>query len=162
MTTSKVKTSLFILLGIGIITTACKKDEEKKEEPPTKTEMLTGNNWVRTRIEIEPAIDFDGNGTQENNLTPYFAPCDLDDFMNLKTDKTYIYEEGPSKCDPNDPQVIETGTWTLNSDNTRLVLTAGNGGTTDYIIKALSNSSLVTDEQATIQGVNYTITTTYD
>lgn len=161
MTTSKVKTSLFILLGIGIITTACKKDEEKKEEPPTKTEMLTGNNWIRTRIEIEPAIDIDQNGTQENNLTPYYDPCDLDDFLNLKTDKTFIIEEGASKCDPNDPQVISTGTWTLNSNEERFVLTSG-GSSTDYLIKSLSPSKMVTEEQYTEAGVTYTLTITYD
>lgn len=154
-----LKSFAYSLMAISLITVSCKKDDKKNE--PTKTELLTGNNWVTTRIEIEPAIDFDGDGTQENNLTPYFDPCDLDDFLNLKTDKTYIIEEGASKCDPNDPQVVETGTWTLSSNNTRLVLSSG-GSSSDYLLKTLTANKMVTAEELVLNGVTYTITTTYD
>tara|TARA_R110000850_G_scaffold91940_7_gene195526 strand:+ start:190 stop:672 length:483 start_codon:yes stop_codon:yes gene_type:complete len=160
MTTNYLRPLLWSALLVGLTVTSC-KEEDKTDPPPTRTEMLTGNNWTRTRIEIEPAIDIDNNGTQENNLTPYFAACDLDDFMNLKTDKTYIVEEGPSKCDPNDPQIIETGVWTLNSDNTRIALTGG-GVTTDVLIKSISSSQWIGEEKFVDQGVTYTLTTTYN
>lgn len=142
----------------GLITfSSCEKEESDPE--PTMSEKLTGNNWSLSAYNVEPAIDADGDGTQENNLMPYLGACNLDDFWNFVASGAYTFEEGASKCDPNDPQIIESGTWLWNSDNTRLVINSG-GQTMDAKIIRLNSNEMIWEFTQVNAGVTYTFTQT--
>ena len=67
--------------------------------------------------------------------------CDRDDFVKFKVDKTFIEDEGLSKCSPSDPQT-ETGTWDINKDETKLLVPMVIGSTDLYDIVELSTSTL--------------------
>lgn len=138
--------------------TACKDDDDDNDEPApkTRTEMLTAKNWTRTSVTITPAIDYDGNGTQENDLTPYIPTCDLDDFYKFNSNTSFTREEGPSKCDANDPQVVYTGTWTWNSDETILTITPLGGETQEAKVTTLNDTEMVWNITFSSGGVNYT------
>ena len=56
-----------LAITASLIFTSCEKDEEEPPAP-TKSEMLTSRNWRMTALNVEPALDVDGDGTQENNL----------------------------------------------------------------------------------------------
>lgn len=129
--------------------------------PASRTQLLTAKNWSVITLTVEPAIDFDQNGTQETNLIPFIQACTLDDFERYATNGTYTFEEGASKCDPNDPQVYESGTWLWNSDETRLVRNNA-GQTSDVLVSALTNSSMTQVLTTVQQGVTYTFTATYN
>lgn len=152
------------MLSLTLVFSSCKKDSDSDPDPaPTKKDMLVGNNWVLIGYSISPAIDFDGDGTQENNLIPYFDACNLDDFIDMKSDNTYTNEEGPSKCDPNDPQVYETGVWGFNSDETIVIFTpAGGAGAYEYNISSLTSAQWVATDTFVDNGVTYTVTLTFN
>ena len=47
--------------------------------------------------------------------------CTKDDLVTFNANGTITDDEGPTKCDPDDPQTTTDGTWTL-TDNTKLTI----------------------------------------
>lgn len=163
---NSMNTRTFNRIGIILICTSllfsCKKDEETTTPAPTNKDKLVGKNWTLSAYSIEPAIDIDGNGTQENNLMPFLQACNLDDFYDLNSDNTYTAEEGASKCDPNDPQVFETGTWAFSSDGTLVIFSPNGGASYEQSIESLSTSVWEATRTVVQNGVTYTQSLTYD
>lgn len=147
------KINLLLIVSLFLATLSCKKDEE-----PTKKELLCGKNWTLVAETVSPAINL--NGTLITDLYSQLEDCSKDDIGIFNTNGTYTFEEGPTKCDVNDPQVWDSGTWVFNSDQTILVLT-GSDGTLNAKIVELTSSKLATSQEMTIDGIKYTITDTY-
>lgn len=124
-----------LLLAVVIITAnSCKKDEDEK----TKTDLLTGNYWKFTAMNISPAIEF--NGLEYSDLFGLMPNCSKDDLIKYNADGTLIFDEGPSKCDEGDPQT-ETGNWAFNADETKITETYDDGSFT-YDVVELTESNL--------------------
>jgi hypothetical protein len=147
------KINLLLIVSLFLAILSCKKDEE-----PTKKDLLCGKNWILVAETISPALNY--NGTLITDLYSQLESCSKDDIGIFNTNGTYTFEEGLTKCDVNDPQVWDSGTWVFNSDQTILVLT-GDGGTLNATIVELSSSKFVTSQEMTIDDVKYTITDTY-
>ncbi len=148
------KINLLLIVSLFIATLSCKKDEE-----PTKKELLCGKNWILTAETVSPAINF--NGILITDLYSQLDDCTKDDISIFNTNGTYTFEEGATKCDVNDPQVWDSGTWVFNSDETILVLTSPGNGTVNAEIIELTSSKIVVSQESTIEGIKYTITDTY-
>ncbi len=160
-----MKAQIYILIFSLVIFASCGNDDDSADTPAplTKTQLLTSAPWIGTASTVDPPVDF--GGTQITDLWAQTEQCDRDDLINLKADKTYTLEEGLSKCDDNDPQVYETGTWNLNSDETILTITAdgaSGGETINVTIVSISETQMVTESQDDFGGdITYTITSTY-
>ncbi|MFT5253867.1 MAG: PKD repeat protein [Flavobacteriales bacterium] len=83
----------------------------------TKSEIITAGPWKITAFKM-----FDGTTTTD----VYFLmdDCGKDDIFSFKTNGTYSNEEGATKCNQNDPTVIDTGTWSLSSDEKIFIVDA--------------------------------------
>lgn len=110
------KITLFVLVAVmATLVSSCKKDDDNNSNNPsggssaTKTEMITAKSWKVTGLTV---------GGQD--FYSQMDACDKDDLHTFKTDNTYIYDEGASKCDPSDPQVISTGTWKFTENETKI------------------------------------------
>jgi hypothetical protein len=164
MKLTALKAGLFFIAGLFLFT-ACSKDDDDTPPPPTKTQRLTAKQWRLTAQTINPGIQLEPGGPTITDLLVTYLPCQLDDFVKFNTNGTYSAEEGPTKCDPNDPQVIETGTWIWNADETRIIITPAGGSTADLLVTSLTSSQLVTQITFTdvVNGVpiTYTLTSTY-
>lgn len=160
----KVSKFLPMVLFLGVLSfSSCNDDDDEDDPtPPTKTELLTARNWIVEGLTVEPAIDIDNNGTQENNLIPFLAACNLDDFYDFNADRSYTIEEGASKCDPNDPTIVESGDWLWNSDNTRLIFEPNGGTTMEAEVISLTATELVAEFTVVDQNVTYTYTQTWN
>lgn len=88
----------------------------------SRTQMLTGKSWLIASVNIDPGVYLDNQLV--TNLTPYYGACLLDNTFTYKTDFTYVFDEGPTKCDPNDPQIDEAGTWAWSNGETQLTHTS--------------------------------------
>ena len=152
--------SMFAFIAL-FVTTSCSDDDEDEAPAPTRTQLLTAKQWKLNALTVEPALDIDGDGTQENNLIPFIPACDLDDIQKFNTDGTYTFEEGPTKCDPNNPQVYESGTWQWNTDQTRLVTNSG-GSTSDVLVTSITSTAMVQTETVVENNVTYTFTYTFN
>jgi hypothetical protein len=149
------KTSLLLIAALTIIALSCSKDESV-----SKKELLTGKNWILTAETVNPGIDF-GGGIIITDLFSQYDVCYKDNISNFTTTGTYTFEEGPTKCDSNDPQVFDAGTWTFNSDETILVVTSTTNGVTNLTISELSASKLVVTYEQTYNSIKYKLTSTY-
>ncbi len=148
------KTNLLLIVSLFLAALSCKKDEE-----PTNKELLCGKNWILTAETVSPAINFDG--ILISDLYAQMDDCTKDDVSKFNTNGTYTFEEGATKCDVNDPQVWDSGTWVFNSDQTILVITSPLYGTVNAEIIELTSSKIVISQESTIDGIKYTITDTY-
>ena len=151
-------TLLFIIASL-ISVSACKKDEDNNSTPQkTKSELLSAKPWKITALTVSPAIN--AGGTMITDIYAQMQACDKDDIYSFKSDKTYMQEEGATKCDPNDPQVSEAGTWTFSSDEKQIVQTS-NGSTESSALVELTETKLVISTTEVDGGITYTYTATF-
>jgi hypothetical protein len=132
------------VLGIG----ACKKDAAPAAK--SKTELLTQSNWKQLKFEEKT-----GSGAWIENTT--VPACEKDNNFIFGTTATYEQNEGATKCVPADPQVVESGTWSFQTNETQLLLTV-----TGSPIPTLVNLDQL-DENTLIISVSFTsgVTTNY-
>jgi len=157
----KVSKFLPMVLFLGVLSfSSCNDDDDDDDEPaPTKSELVASKNWMTTGLTVSPGLAIGQNGNLENNLIPFSAACNLDDFWDFNADRSFTFEEGASKCDPNDPSVIASGEWLWNSDETRLILEVGTESEERKVL-SVSTTEMVWEFTVVDQGVTYTYTET--
>jgi len=72
----------------------------------TKAELLIMGTWKYIGATINPASDYYGDGTLATNIFDIMKACEKDDFETYKTNGTWEYNEGPTKCDASYPQIF--------------------------------------------------------
>ncbi len=101
-----------LLISIVVVISSCRKDEELEK---TSKDFLTAGNWQITALKIEPGIEYMGIV-----LTDIYSfaikDCSKDDLITFNSDGTITEDEGPTKCNPEDPQTVTENTWTLSED----------------------------------------------
>ena len=148
---------LFMAASLAAVTFlgSCKDDEK------SNTELLTDNCWIATSITVDPPYP---TGIPGQTVTDWYAQldqCDKDDIVCFKGDGTYTSEEGATKCDDSDPQVIESGTWTFNQGETVINISESGGDSYEYEVIDLDKNTLKFKQLFdNIGGVNYYITIT--
>lgn len=146
-----MKNIYFCLMAMLCLSlSACKKGASSK----TKTDYLTQKSW----IEIAERSNTD-NGAWTDEFGNYQA-CESDNILKLSKDGTFTIDEGASKCSVNDPQVSESGTWKLTSNETKLTVTEG-GITNDITIQQVDDNSMVLVQEYTISGHTFKSEQTY-
>jgi hypothetical protein len=99
-------TYFVLMLMIASFVFSCKK----KDPEPSPRQKIIGK-WKMIA----------GSSTVGGITTPA-AACELDDITEFKTGDIYTIDEGPTKCDPADPQT-RTGPYSLNEAGTTLNIT---------------------------------------
>jgi len=125
-----------VLVAMGLLTfgvIGCKDDGD--DLPPeikdkTRTEMLTEGSWRVEEGTIVPSIDIDiaGNVITVDEYWDLLAyqgggqvmDCDKDNVMLMHMDSSVVLDEGPTKCDVNDPQTEDGGDWFFINDETQI------------------------------------------
>ena len=108
----------------------------KKDNNVSKTTLLTTGSWNIT----SSLNDDDGDGIYETDNLAMSPACFKDNYFTFFTNGQFEINEGPTKCDPMDPQT-ETVSWQFASNETKLVI---DGDTFDLV--DLSNSTLIIKE----------------
>lgn len=140
-----------IILCFLFIALSCKKDEKSK----TKPELLTNGSWHVTAYTVDPAVDWDGDGTDETNVYAIMESCIKDDRTTFVTGGTGELDEGASKCDDSDPQTIPL-TWALDQNETKLTVQGD-----EYLIETLTETQMVIKQIEVESTVTYTHTVTF-
>lgn len=143
---------------------ACKKDDEDNNNnvgnSASKTQLLTSGNWKQTSDYINPAVDADGDGDKENELFDFFEPCSKDDLLIFAANGTVTFDEGASKCNSDDPQIIDQSTWKFIDNETKVVI--GTGAYADTVqLTELSSTILKLNFSYKEDDINYTETLSY-
>ncbi len=124
---------------VVIFMSSCSKDDDNPtESTKTVNEYLTAGNWKVTALTIDPGVNINGVV-----LTDFFAQmpsCTKDDLTKFNSNGTITDDEGATKCDPNDPQTTNDGTWVLSADNTSVTMSYPGEDPTTVVISQLDGS----------------------
>jgi len=145
---SRIHLGIWLLLVTGSASLlSCKKD------PPVKsrTELLSTGTWKRTALTSNPAYDWYANGTSDTDILSYMWPCEKDNFDTYRTNGMIEVNEGPTKCDPSDPQTWSVS-WEFIKNETVILFE----GSYEYIIDELTETTLKLRGTFEENGVTYT------
>ena len=143
----KVLSFLSVIFSI-VILGSCQKDDSSSPPPPkTKTELISASVWKYN----DAKIDSDNNGTGDVALPAGVVDaCTTDNTIQFTSNGNGTVNEGPTKCDPADPQTFPF-TWNFTSNESILnfssSLFAGVGG--DFKIISLTDTELVLSKTIT-------------
>ena len=110
----------------------------------TPNEAFTDKYWKLETITVSPAVDLDMDGKPDTDMRILLADCQKDDAEMYKSNNKVMKHEGSEKCDEEDPQESEVGTWKYDVSTKKLTLNK-----TDYnkpevlTVKEVSSGKLV-------------------
>lgn len=154
------KTALFSLAMLSLVfSTSCQKDKDDGPGTPDVAEMISGT-WQMTALTVDPAIDWFGTGTQVHNIYAQLPTCVKDDLTVFNKNGTVSFDEGPTKCFPEDPQTTG-GTWALSVDQKVLSVTQ-EGETESWEIGEINTNGMKFEyEETDDNGLTYTFSVTF-
>lgn len=109
MIKATLKLMPFFLFTI-ITFNSCKKNSDQK----SKTELLTQKDWVMSKYELK------SGGSVWIDETQYWQDFSKDDHFVFRTNNTVEQNEGATKCDASDPQIVDTGSWAFSDNETKI------------------------------------------
>lgn len=130
-----------IVLAFAFFVYSCSKggDSPTPSSTATKTQLLTSSDWGIAGIQHK-AVSASVWTDDFTNL----GACVKDNRVAFKANGAYESNEGATKCNASDPQILETGTWSLTTNETVLVVQATNGTQIlNATIETLTASSLI-------------------
>lgn len=104
-----MKHKIVILAFSFLYLWACKKDEK------TTIEILASHPWKLSAATINPGLVNPANGSVISDLLAILGTCLSDNTYSFTSDGKYVEDEGPTKCDPTDPQT-NSGDLNLSAD----------------------------------------------
>ncbi|MEN9609976.1 MAG: hypothetical protein RLZZ628_790 [Bacteroidota bacterium] len=140
-----------VLMILVVFAVSCKKEK-------TKIELLTEKAWLTTAIAVNPGIPA-GNATI-TDLFSQLQPCVNDNMLTFSADKTYLEEEGATKCNASDAQTVETGKWSLNEGETVLTKVGTDKITRIFDLIELNGTTLKMNETKSLHNEKYTLSYT--
>lgn len=129
------KKSLLVLTASAVlIFSGCSKDDDNSSSTPTQTnlQLLTAHGWRMTNFYV--------NGIDVTST--YYTACELDNILTFNTDYTYVEDEGATKCNASDPQIVDSGTWGFGNNQTILIYAPGTPSEADFNITQLNANNL--------------------
>jgi len=141
----KLAINLSIFTFLLFVFSSCNKEKVK-----SKTDLLTQKAWKIQKLETK-----EGNNPWEDDF-PTWDACSKDDRYVFRANNTYEFNEGLTKCDPSDPQIIDTGTWSFTNNETKLLIDGD-----EFTIVSLTDSNLILSSQETIQGITFQVKITF-
>jgi len=141
----KLAINLSIFTFLLFVFSSCNKEKVK-----SKTDLLTQKAWKIQKLETK-----EGNNPWEDDF-PTWDACSKDDRYVFRANNTYEFNEGLTKCDPSDPQIIDTGTWSFTNNETKLLIDGD-----EFTIVSLTDSNLILSSQETVQGITFQVKITF-
>ncbi len=142
------KIFVYSLFFVGFVIFASGCSEKIEPTPLTYTKLLTGDTkkaWLFSSIIV---ID-DGVADPPLAARDVIPPCFADDqyVFHAGSERKFELTEGSTKCDPRDPDVYYTDSWTLINANAQLefVFPVLTGQQLPYTIKTLTANTLVVE-----------------
>jgi hypothetical protein len=105
-----------------------------------KLALLTTPRW---RISAYTSTEVTNGQSTTTDVYATTAACARDNFYKFNTDKSFIFDEGPTNCGLGLPQTFQEF-WDFDANETELVMSATRGGSihTRYQIRQLTSTTL--------------------
>lgn len=144
------KMPLLLFSGYLLLANSCSKID--KEVTPTvlgRTQLLTQKAWIQV-------AGREKTGSADWYDTFLSKPaCEKDVQYVWKSDGSFNYNNGSTKCSSTDPQIFDQGTWLFTTNEMILSTQENGGGGDDFTIIQLDNSTLVFQEQLGSTTIEY-------
>ncbi|MGK2861830.1 MAG: hypothetical protein ACSLE0_07840 [Chitinophagaceae bacterium] len=133
--------SIFILVSMLHINCS-KEDSPAPPSSKTKTELITKAAWKFSDAKV--------NGS---SVSAFLQTCQKDNILTFLTAGTGTADEGPSKCDPSDPQT-NPFTWNFQTNETILFVSTPffSGGSSNFTLVSLTETELVISQNINVSG----------
>lgn len=137
---------LFFASALALVFVSCKKDKDEEAAPAITMQSLAGT-YALGSVTVKTA------GSAEEDITDdTFEPCEKDDRLTLSANGSFSNADAGTVCDPT---TAGTGTWSLTTNNTKIVIDGE-----ESTIQSYTNGVLKIGQSETFGGVNYTVTFT--
>lgn len=124
-----MKKTLWSLLALAALSTACKKEEEPA---PSKESQLMAKNWqITDHLQII--------GTQTPSVYAQMQDCVKDNLYRFSTNNVLSRDEGATKCFTSSPQT-DTIYWTMTGEAS--LITVWDLDTTRYTIESVNETQM--------------------
>jgi Lipocalin-like domain len=133
-----LKLSCFIAIAFTL--QACsKKDEQPQSSNLTDKEKLMVKSWRLASITLSSTI------TGTIDIYSQLENCNKDDIAIFNADRTYYSDEGPTKCNSQDPQLQLLGKWKIINNGTQLETTetGSNSAEVSTIVSLTANEMVL-------------------
>lgn len=148
------KTLGTIAISFFLVVFGCSKGDNSSSPTNTpKTQLLTSSDWGLAGLQHK-AVSASIWTDEYASMTA----CEKDNRIVFKTNASYESNEGPTKCSASDPQIRETGTWSLTQSETVLIAQATSGTQIfNATVETLTANSLIISYTRVdaISGVTY-------
>jgi hypothetical protein len=113
-----------VLLCLTIV--SCSKEDNGASA--SLRETLIAKKWKLGKV-VVGGVD----------LTSSVKGCDRDNYLKFSSDGNYNVHSDGAKCDPNEPEIVDSGTWALSTDEKTFTL----DGQDETVVSHTSNSVVV-------------------
>lgn len=86
----------------------------------TEKPAFADKYWVMESSSITPAIDLDMDGKADTDIRVMMEDCERDDAEMFKSGGKILKHDGNKRCDEEEEQVTESGTWTYDANTKQL------------------------------------------
>lgn len=144
-----------LMLGLLLFATSCKTDPDPTPAGPS----FVGKTYRIAAFTLNPALDLNGDGKPDTDLTILFDDCRKDDTVTFETGGKIKVGFGNKLCNDDDPNNRDGGTWTFD-EGRKILKTVDKDDPTEITEWAIddSGSTLRAVETFDASGVTYTST----
>lgn len=117
-----------LFVGLLLFSASCKKEADpvQPDTPGGFVPSFEGVRWQIASITLDPAIDIDGDGKVDADITNLlFRPCDLDNTLVFERGGKFSSDNGKLTCDDDEPAPTKPSTWTYDSIERKLRIVDG-------------------------------------
>ena len=139
---------------------SCTKESDSVQPTSTKNNlMFVGKDLRMTSFQINPAIDLDGDGKLDTDLTVFLRDCEKDNTLVFEKNGQLSGNEGQLACSNNetDSSVAKPSHWTYNEQTKTIHIVKDNDATdvSDWKVLEASASGLKVEISITEPSKSY-------
>ena len=157
-----MKQLLVLVCVVLISASSCKKDNNDNQPVKTKREILSSGKWLISKSDA--VVGQQGNPQNVNLYNDFMLPCQRDNYYLFNSDGSSTIDEGPSKCSDTSMQTVNTGTWELRENDSKLRFKVQMGIIDADVladITELNDNTLTLKFDTTYVGMPATVTTSF-
>ncbi len=83
---------------------------------------FTDKNWQLSKLTVAPEVDWDMDGKPDKDIFALLEHCEQDDILFLRKDHRVIRGSGEEKCEEDEKNRYDNGSWTYNEKKQVLIL----------------------------------------
>lgn len=157
-------TFLFLLTIVSFtFNMSCGSSGENRDEQPIKSSASFLNKpWQLKELSVNPSIDWDLDGKNDTDIFKFIDECEMDDSFLLRNDNVVVRNFGKIKCDDEEAEQTETGTWTNDKTSNKIVLKEEGKDQELTVVESSKNQLVLTYKWSATSGKEHTMTAVYN